>query len=118
MSSRLIVAAALLFSAGLTSCAARGGQAVPAAPEAAQHQLFPVEIVFEPALSAPGTLSIRHESGWTIEVAAPASGVELQVPEGPASLRLVVGERQFERTLKVTPGSGGDASSCVWSLPE
>ena len=87
-------------------------------PAVAQQQLFPVTIVFEPALSATGTLSVRHESGWAVEVAAPPSGVDLAVPEGPASLLLVVGARQFERTLKVAPRSDGNASSCVWRMPQ
>lgn len=87
-------------------------------PAVAQQQLFPVTIVFEPALSVTGTLSVRHESGWAVEVAAPPSGVDLAVPEGPASLLLVVGARQFERTLKVAPRSDGNASSCVWRMPQ
>lgn len=86
-------------------------------PPEAQEQLFPVAIVFEPALLKVGTLSVRHESGWSVELQAPPSGVDLAMPEGPASLLLVVGEHRFERTLKVAPSSDGNASSCVWRLP-
>ena len=101
------------------AAASPGSSASPGTgPAVAQQQLFPVTVVFEPALSATGTLSVRHESGWAVEVAAPPSGVDLAVPEGPASLLLVVGARQFERTLKVAPRSDGDASSCVWRLPQ
>jgi hypothetical protein len=81
-------------------------------------QLFPVAIVFDPALAMAGTLSVRHESGWAVKIAAPPSGVDLAMPEGPASLQLIVGGHQFERTLKVSRGSDGSALSCVWQLPQ
>ncbi len=106
------------------SCAQNDGQApaaieTPAAgPGGAGVQLLPVTIVFEPALAMTGTLSVRHESGWVVKINAPPSGVDLAMPEGPASLLLVVGERQFERTLKVAHGSDGNALSCVWRLPQ
>jgi hypothetical protein len=115
----MVLTMALTMALLSSSCASSGGQC-PAAidPPEIQVQLFPVAIVFEPALAATGTLSVRHESGWAVEVEAPPSGVDLAIPEGPASLLLVVGGRQFERTLKVAPGSDGNASSCVWRLPQ
>ncbi|MFT4514395.1 MAG: hypothetical protein ACI89X_004416 [Planctomycetota bacterium] len=114
MKARLI---ALLMALLAISCAGTGSQSLPVIdPSVGQEQLFPVAIVFEPALSMQGTLSVRHESGWSVEVIAPPSGVDLAVPEGPASLLLVVGEHQFERTLKVAARSDGNASSCVWRL--
>lgn len=80
-------------------------------------ELFPVAIEFKPALAMAGTLSVRHESGWAVKITAPPSGVDLAMPEGPASLQLIVGGRQFELTLKVSSGSDGNAMSCVWPLP-
>lgn len=107
------------------SCAGTGGQSPAVIGARDRHeqpeshkQLFPVAIVFEPALSKAGTLSVRHESGWVVELQAPPSGVDLAMPEGPASLLLVVGGQRFERTLKVASRSDGSASSCVWHLPQ
>jgi len=95
----------------------------PATPSATapagaeRRQLLPFAITFEPPLAEPGMLSVSHESGWTSHAVAPPSGVVLQLPEGPASLSLRVGAKQFERTIKVAAANGSDDSSCVWMLP-
>jgi hypothetical protein len=115
---------ALVMALLSNSCAGTGSQPPtvldardPHEQSAVREQLFPVAIVFEPALSKAGTLSVRHESGWAVVLQARPSGVDFVMPEGPASLLLVVGEHRFERTLKVASRSDGHASSCVWRLP-
>ena len=75
---------------------------------------YQLTIVFEPPLSARGRLSVRHESGYSIDVDAPPSGVDLTLPAGPASLRLEVAGRAAERIVNVSPALG----SLVWRVGE
>jgi len=91
----------------------------PSAPTthaAEQRQLLPFAITFEPPLAAPGMLSVSHESGWTFQAVAPPSGMDLHIPEGPASLHLRAGDQQYERTIKVSAATGGAVQGCVWTL--
>ena len=83
-----------------------------------RERLVPVALVFEPALPVQGRLTVRHESGWSTEVDAPPAGVDLALPEGPASLLLEVGERRFERTLKAPAGTSDSVVECIWRLPQ
>ncbi len=82
----------------------------PAQDDLLRYRLLPLSIVFEPPLTTTGKLSVVHESGWTFEGKAAPSGIDLRMPEGPASLRLWVGTRLYERQIKVARGN----SRCVW----
>lgn len=95
----------------LLLCAAPGCVDVSAKADAADLQqqsapLAPIAlwIVFEPALPKAATLSIAHESGWTMQCPASPSGVEVRMPEGPASLVLQMGDEAYEGSIKATPG--------------
>lgn len=74
------------------------------------HRLLPLSIVFEPPLTTTGKLSVAHESGWTFDGKAAPSGIDLRMPEGPASLRLWIGAQLYERQIKIVRGG----SRCVW----
>ena len=85
--------------------------------------LFPVAIVFEPALPAVGELAVSHESGWSFAGSAAPSGVTLAMPEGPANLTLQVGAKRYHHSIKVggntlaeSAANSGGAQVCVWQL--
>lgn len=82
-------------------------------PASEQPQLCDFAIVFEPALPRSGKLVVAHESGWTIELEVAPSGVDLRLPEGPASLTLLVGAQRYERTCKASLAEPG---SLRWQL--
>lgn len=91
-----------LCMAALASCAATpGDDCMDPAGASVPRSLFATSIQFEPALPGPGALSIAHESGWSLACAAPPSGVDVRMPEGPANLILRIGEQVYERTVKV-----------------
>jgi hypothetical protein len=48
----------------------------------------PLRVDFEPPLAEPGVLFVEHECGLRLQVVTGRSGVDLQLPPGPASLRL------------------------------
>ncbi len=83
----------------LAACAAApaGGGAVDAR-EVVTHRVR-VRITFEPPLVEPGWLVVEHESGVRERLPTSRSGVEVMLPPGPASLRLEVGGRVWERPV-------------------
>lgn len=100
---RLVVACSVLL-ASFAACAGpeslRGRPAVPAEQLPSQAAFVAVEIEFEPPLPTVGELHIQHESGWQHRCKAAPSGVDVRMPEGPASMRLQVAGEHFELTIK------------------
>ena len=73
-------------------------------PAPSPPALLRMTIVFEPPLAEPAHLVVSHESGWRWRGEVAPSGVELDLPPGPASLLLEVGEQLSERVVRVAPG--------------
>ena len=81
--------------------------AAPGAPA-----LLRLQITFEPPLLTPARLAYAHESGRRGELRTDCTGVALELPPGPVHLRLVVGERSYERVLRVDAAP----APVIWSL--
>jgi hypothetical protein len=76
----------------------------------AGRDMVPVEIAFDPPLNGRGDLTVLHESGWEFDGMVPPTGLSLEMPEGPASLRLFVGGQVAVRQIKIGP----QGLRCVW----
>lgn len=72
---------------------------------AASSSHVTVEIVFEPALPEAGELRALHEDGSRVTVATGRTGVDIELPPGPAVLLLRVGDSERQRILTVRESS-------------
>ena len=108
------VAAAVGLSWVLVACVASPTSAPAPAPAAATGApaLHRLQITFEPPQLTPARLAYAHESGRRGELRTDCTGVALELPPGPVHLRLVVGERSYERVLRVDAAP----APVIWSL--
>ena len=108
------VVAAVGLSWVLVACVASPTSAPAPAPAAAPGApaLLRLQITFEPPLLTPARLAYAHESGRRGELRTACTGVALELPPGPVHLRLEVGERSYERVLRVDAAP----APVIWSL--
>jgi len=94
----------------LAACSAAAPPAPVDAPPAAATR---VVLQLTGQVGSGYTLRVEHESGFTCTRVGAAPEVELELPAGPCSLTLVVGDKRFERPLVV--GSSAPMT-VVWDL--
>ena len=79
----------------LAACAPMPRRAEPPRAENAVAATVSLRVDFEPPLAEPGLLFVEHECGLRLRVATGRSGVDLELPPGPASLRLTADGREW-----------------------
>ncbi|HEB53897.1 MAG TPA: hypothetical protein ENI87_11650 [bacterium] len=88
----------------LALVACRAGE-LEAVPPRARSEPCRVTIEFDPPLPVGAELVVRHESGFTVRLQVPPSGVDLRVPQGPATLVLHLAGTRRETVLRAADGT-------------